>query len=269
MNNVTPGAFEIVDKEDLDHYNIKPLAGGGPVPEDQRKLQQAIYATRGVLKLLHDQGIFPEQGKGEEQRKHPMLKAFQKRILQIAEVGLTGESIKHKTAAEALAQVRKEIVIRKGKAVVYKYLLRLAVWACAGVAAGLLIEVASAYLADRADLADLAASLKGYGWVVMGAMVGAWLSVASARREITLADLPNFLGSKVEPAVRIVFVGLLAALVALFLDLKVMTIMFGELSLADFDTNTKAALLLGAIAGISEKVLSVRIIERAREIVAK
>lgn len=248
---MTEGAFEISNEEDLENYDIKPK-DNVEVPKTQREFQQRVYATRGVLKLLREQGVF--------ENEQTVLKEFQTRILETARAGLT-EYVQLELAVGALEQVREELVIRKGKRVVYRYLTRLAWWCLSGVGVGVLFVLASAY--------KLAPWLVGYGPVLIGAMAGAWLSVASGRRDVAFEDLPNFLGSKVEPAVRMAFVGLLAMIVALFIELGAVTITVGNLAFVDFSTSTTAALLLGVITGIGERALSVRIIQRAREIVAQ
>lgn len=248
---MTEGAFKINNEEDLDNYDITPK-DNVEVPEAQRELQHRVYATRGVLKLLREQGVF--------ENKETVLKEFQTRVLETARAGLTGY-VQLELAVGALEQVRKELVIRKGKRVVYRYLTRLAWWGLGGVGVGVLIVLASAY--------KLAPWMVGYGPVLIGAMAGAWLSVASGRRDVAFEDLPDFLGSKVEPAVRMAFVGLLALIVALFIKLGAVTITVGNLAFVEFAESTTVALLLGVIAGIGERALSVRIIQRAREIVAQ
>lgn len=248
---MTEGVFEINNEEDLENYDIRPK-GNVEVPETQREFHLRVYATRGVLKLLREQGVF--------ENNEAVLKEFQTRVLETARAGLTGD-VQLELAVAALEQVRKELVIRMGKQVVYRYLTRLASWGLGGVVVGVLFVLASAY--------KLAPCLVGYGPVLIGAMAGAWLSVASGRRDVAFEDLPNFLGSKVEPAVRMAFVGLLALIVALFIELGAVTITVGNLAFVDFSKSTTAALLLGIIAGIGERALSVRIIQRAREIVAQ
>ena len=101
-------------------------------------------------------------------------------------------------------------------------------------------------------------------------MVGAWLSLAATRREISSEDISSFVDYRFEPFIRMLFVASLAAIVALFLQTNVLSIEVGSIKLSQFagTGNTALALLLGVITGISEKAVSVRVIESARKVFA-
>ncbi len=77
---MTAGAFELENAENLRDYDIKPKDQAEPIPPDQAALQSRIYATRGAIKLLHDQHVFPRDGQ-------PYADEFSARVLQIAAVG--------------------------------------------------------------------------------------------------------------------------------------------------------------------------------------
>lgn len=245
---MTAGAFEI--EGDAGEFNLKPKDVQEEIPEEQRTLNHGIYRTAGVLKLLKEQGVF--------EKDETSLDEFQTRLLQAAEVGLAAEHVKSKLAATALEQIRDEIVLRKGRTIQFRYLGKLVIWAVLGAALGGII-VAVGEIAVP--------GLRGYGWVLIGSMAGAWMSVAASRREIAFEDLPYFLDSKLEPVIRLVFVGLLATAVALFLQLDVMSIEFLQVDFTEFAGNAGVGLLLGIVAGIGERALSVRLVKRAQEVV--
>ena len=244
---MTAGAFDI--DGDFKKFNLKPKDIEGEIPEEQRTLSQGIYYAAGVLKLLDEQDIFEDDKSLEE---------FQERLLEAAEVGLAAQHVKSKLAARALEQIRDEIVLRKGRTIQFRYLGKLLTWAVLGAALGGLVVA----LAET-----IAPGLQGYGWVLIGSMAGAWMSVAASRREIAFEDLPYFLDSRLEPVIRLIFVGLLATAVALFLQLDVISIEFLQVDFADFAGNVGVALLLGLVAGIGERALSVRLVKRAQEVV--
>ena len=64
---------------------------------------------------------------------------------------------------------------------VYLKLAFLAAWALGGVVIGFVVVLAAKILAAK----FLFSGLTGYGWVIMGSMAGAWLSLAATRREIS------------------------------------------------------------------------------------
>lgn len=243
---MSEGAFEIVG-QGLDDYNIKPRSDlQEPIPQEQRELQNEVYRTRGILKHLEEQGMFGGRGvarlieriavrgrAGGAPEQEEMLREFKERLRQIAESGLTGDYVRVQHSAEALQHLRQELLIRKGNAVKYRYLAHLAGWAALGVALGGLV-----YLTARWGATPWP---EGYGLLVMGAVVGAWLSVAANRWSVSFEDLPHFLDSAVEPAVRILFVTVLAVAVGVALQAGLLQIELGGADLARFAAGDTAA----------------------------
>ena len=244
------GAFEIkLSVDDDNEFNLEPKDLPGPIPEDQREIELGIYKAWGILKLLREQGVFAkDDGSFNE---------FRRRLLEVARVGLAANHVKTILAAKALEQIRDEISVRKGVTIKLTYLVRLAGWAVLGVIVGGVVIFLS-----KQGLPGLA----GYGWVVIGSMAGAWMSVAASRRTVTFEEMPNFLGFYFEPLIRLWFVGLLATTFALFLQLGVLTLRISAVDFAEFPSKIGVALVLGVVAGISEKAVSVRIIERTRKL---
>ncbi len=140
----------------------------------------------------------------------------------------------------------------------YRYLMYLAAWAFSGVVVGCLVVAGS----------KAWPGLAGYGWIIMGSMVGAWISVAATRWEISFDGIQDFLDVRFEPFVRVLFVGLLTSVFALFLQLRLIPLKIGEFDLSTFADNRTWALLIGVVAGIGEKGLSVQVVERARKVLA-
>lgn len=282
------GAFEIKDLDPADlgteDFNIQPRADlKQPIPPAQRELQQEIYRTHGTLKLLAEQGVFskrpmllrwppqwkrgkPSEGAekagaqeaAESSDQDRMLKEFRTRLRQIAKTGLEGSFVQMEQAVEAHQDLRRELLTRKGNTVKYHYLAILACWAALGLLVGFAVYTLSPWT-----------GAKGYGLLVMGAVVGAWLSVASTRWSVAFEDLPDFLDSRVEPAVRILFVVVLAFAVGVALQAKLLQIILGGVDLATFVESAPVALLLGLVTGVSERALATRFIESARTLATK
>lgn len=245
---MTVGAFELVGEDA--NFDLRPRNVAEPIPDDQRKLSHEVYEAANILKLLHARSAF--------RRDAATFHEFVARILQAARVGCVGQHVHTNLAAEALEQIRADILRRKGRALVYRYLSILALWALAGWTVGVAI-VAAAWLLHLPG--------QGYGWVVIGAMVGTWISVAATRWEISFAGIQDYLAFRYEPFVRMLFVGLLATFFALFLKLRILSLSIGSLDFGDFaDGHIGTALALGAISGIGEKAISVQLIDRVRRL---
>ncbi len=254
---MSEGAFTI-EGSGLDDYDIKPRSDlAEPIPPDQRKLQKEIYRTRGILKLLTEQGVFGTKNKTQEDTEQDVvLKEFKTRLRQIAETGLTGTFVRVEHATDAHEDLRQELLTRKGNAVKFHYLAILAAWAGVGLVLGVALYLLGPWPA-------------GYGLLVMGAVVGAWLSVASTRWSVAFDDLPDFLYSQVEPPVRILFVVVLALAVGIALQAGLLEIKLAGADLKSFADSAPIALLLGLVAGVSERALATRFIEKARTLATK
>lgn len=271
-----PGAF-VIQGDGLDDYDIQPRGDlDARIPEEQRELQKGIYRTRGILKHLEEQGVFRREGlrkrferrlstvtgkpvKPPDQQK--MLGEFKERLRQIAETGLTGDVARVQHAADAHEDLQRELLLRKGNAVKYHYLAILAGWAAVGLALGWLLHAlgqTGRVLWDEA-----------YGLLVMGAVVGAWLSVAATRWSVAFEDLPDLLDSRVEPFVRMLFVVVLALALGVALRAGLLTMKLGDATLNGFVDSPRLAVLLGLVTGIGERALATRFIEGARTLAEK
>ena len=246
------GMYEIDRNTDDVSFNIKPKDAAGDIPDDQRQIHHGIYKAYNALKLLAEHKII-DRAEGE-------FAEFRERLLEVAEVGLAAKNVKTREAAAALKDIQIDILTRKGKRVVYSYLFRLGYWALSGLGFGLIVYfLLKTYLVDT----------RGYGLVICGAMVGAWLSVAATRTRIELDAISEFLDYGREPIVRLVFVILLSVALALLLQEGLITIKIGSVDFADFKSKASVALILGVVIGVSEKALSLKFIERVKTYVVK
>lgn len=250
-------AYKWEPPEDLtDNFNLCALPDClSPVPEDQRKIAHDVYEARNVLVLV---------------KEHDAIKKsydeFIKRVIQAGTVGCVARPYVHPiNAAAALEQIRADIVRRVGMPLVYRYLAVLAACAVggllAGIAAGHLIGFAAAFLGH-----PVWPAIHGYDWILVGAMAGAWFLVAVSRWQIAFDTIADYVDIQLEPVIRMLFVALVAAVFALFLHLSIVKITIGDVDLASFDNSISVALLVGFVAGISQRALSVQLIERAQKV---
>lgn len=250
------GAFEIQAQNDHDeNFDLRPNIAD-PLPDEQVKISQEVYQAINVLKLLKAKSVFKNDD--------PTYQEFVTRIIQAARVGCTNPDVHPALAAAALKDIRADILSRKGGYVVYRYLRTLALVGLIGVVVGAVLVWAANSQVTNGQVA----ALTGYGWVVIGSMIGAWISVAVTRgRDVPFDDLQDYVERGVEPCIRMLFVGLFACIFALFLQKKILSLSIGEINFSDFATNVGLALALGVILGVGEKTLSVRLIDRAKDVV--
>jgi hypothetical protein len=190
------------------------------------------------------------------------LKAGINRVKEAASAGCIDPDVETALAADALTQIRGDILPRVGRPLAFRYLRFLALWGLVGALIGLAMAAAGYWIS-----VVLIQSMGHYGWVLVGAMAGAWFGVAVRRWQIAFEELPGFLDVNYEPLIRMVFVAVVALVFALFLDLQVLNIKLGSVDLAGFvaresGKRVETALLLGFIAGISERAVSKQLIEQ-------
>jgi len=234
--------------KEKDQFDLKPKPDRtGPIPEDQRNVSREVYAARNTVKLLQDRRIFKKNTEYDE---------FIERIKQAAKAGCTGLNVDTTLALGALADIRADVVRRRGRRVAFQYLLILALWAVGGVLLGGGVTL----------LGQFWTGLSGFGFVIMGSMIGAWLSVAASRWEIAFEGLQDFLDAGNEPVVRLLFVAVLGCVVGLFLQLGVFNFKIGNADLTNFASNPSWAFALGVVAGIGERALSMQVLARSKEV---
>ena len=161
---------------------------------------------------------------------------------------------------------------RKGRRIINQYLFSLGVFALFGIAIGAALYVVARYVVPTplSPPPSFNTIFGGYGCIIGGAMVGAWLSVAAGRREVSFDGIPDFLNYGYEPAIRMGFVAVLASVLGLFVQLKILSLSLGNNNLANFILPNQEALAIGigVIAGIGERALSVQLIERAQNVLS-
>jgi len=125
-------AFEYANDDMSEKFNLRPRANfKGAIPEDQRKITQAVYEARNVLTLLKDDKAISDAH----------FKEFIERTTQAGFAGCVAENVDPRLAGEALEQIRADIIRRAATPLVYRYLRALALWAGIGGVVGLVIAV--------------------------------------------------------------------------------------------------------------------------------
>jgi hypothetical protein len=157
---------------------LRPRANyRGVIPEDQLEIAQGVYEARNVLKLLQEKDAIDKA----------QFKEFIKRVNQAGFGGCARDGSVHPSlAAAALEQIRADIVRRAGRPLVSRYLAALGIFALIGALLGFGLVYAAIKCCPE---------IKGYGYVLIGAAIGAWFSVAASRWQVTfdtIADYPRY-----------------------------------------------------------------------------
>jgi hypothetical protein len=243
------GAFIVYENPDNPRdirFDISPNLRG-KVPKDQSELQEKIESTLTLLRAL-----FPSGDKKFDE--------YFSQILSLSQAGLVGENAQPQLATNSLAGLRNDIVIRESGPIKNIYLKRLGLSA---IALSLLVVITTVFFLH------IFPSVKdtiGYCFLWVGSMIGVFLSFASRRMSFSLEELPVLRRDPLEPFVRLIFTGLATTVIGLLLSSELISVNLGNHKSIEFKTNWELALLLGALCGISEKALAVRISGQAKEL---
>lgn len=239
-----PGDFNLVQKQ-----GVQP-------PDDQWAVAGDAYRTKSVLCLMHGKHSFD---------KDPLeFRAYLHRVRLAAESGCVIDPVNPARARSALASIRDDVVERKGRPAKYRYLTYLAFWGLGFLA----IESAAPVAAQYALGWNVRGFAFGCAWMMCGAVIGAWFSLATTRREIAFEEMPQFLDFRYEPFIRLLFVSILAFVLALLIDVGAIKLEVAGIELAKFAETWTTAVLLGLICGIGEKAVTVRIVNRVQQMVS-
>jgi hypothetical protein len=239
-------------------YRIDPNAAG-PCPDDQLALKNDLEAAEAALKVLYP----------DEALRVPRFRE----LLSLAQVGLQGASAEPKVAASALANLKSAILTTEGGARKNRYFKGLGKTAALYGGPLLIVACILKYAPLPATPATINQSvlpvLISFSLLWSGAMLGAWLSYGLRTEELTFAELTAPEEDRLEPGVRLIFVGVLALVVGLALYLDVLEIAFGKISSRDFTQRAALALLIGVLMGASERALSGQVTKLVGNLVPK
>lgn len=236
------------DGDNLDIvYQVAP-GRTAPCPDDQLALKNDIEATEAALRVLYP----------DPQLRLPRFRE----LLSLAQVGLQSENAEPKVAASALANLKQSILMIEGglrKSRYFKQLGKLA--ALYGLpplalAIGLKFGVPWFLIPVDCNVLKLAPLAIALALLFAGAMVGAWLSYGLRTVTLTFDDLIAPEEDRLDPRVRLAFVGVLSLVIGLALYLGALEISLGKISSHDMTHRNALALLVGVLLGASERALT-------------
>lgn len=255
-----PGGF-VVDLPDGRDIEFQALPGKTPVPE-QLDFKGAVEETLTILKV-----IFPAGAEAGTMLRGPTsarrFEEYRVKLYWIARVGLEGDA-DPKTATQALGNLRAEILAQEGPRIKNGYMRLLGAWA-----AGFAILFAVLYLVIRnnPDFSNLFSAFKNLFPLLTGTMIGTWLSFGIRKNILTLRDLSNLEADMVEPAIRLIFTGLIAVTIAFIFSQGMVNVVVGGLNSANLITQGSTAFLIGILLGVSEQALPGAVTQRAAQFV--
>jgi hypothetical protein len=235
-----------------------------PITPDQLKLKADIDPTLMTLRAIF-------RDKNEDARPKTMTPiqqryaAYQGKLLGIAQTGLQIPADPN-SARQWLEALREDIRLREGPRVKNAYMMNLGV-AAAGLAA--VSAVVYLFLRNNPEASHLLYAYRNLFVLLTGTMIGTWLSFGLRRPKIEFKDLSALEEDMMEPAVRLIFTGLIAITIAFVFATRMVNVNIGGLNSARLLDNGSSALLIGMLLGVSELALPGVLTRRASQFVSE
>ncbi|MEA2992380.1 MAG: hypothetical protein QOD40_1300 [Alphaproteobacteria bacterium] len=260
-----PGRFVIVmppaaDPDRGREIVFQVIGGATPVPTDQLELYADITDTLTTLEVILPPGAAVQPDAPPTNR----FDQYRVKLFSLAQVGLQG-SADAKAARQGLNALQAEILTREGPRVKNSYMKTLGAWATLFAAI-----VFVAYFIVRWFIPPnwLLYQTRNTALLWVGTMAGVWLSFGVRRAILNLKDLSNLEADKVEPAIRLIFTGVIAIIIELMFICGMVNIDVGGLHSAQLLIHGTQALLIGALLGISEQAIPGALTKRASQFVS-
>jgi hypothetical protein len=234
---------------DINFKVFKPNA-----PQDQRDLKSEAERALTIVKALYRRTVDGAK-----------LKEAVAKLVALCQVGLVGPNASPAVAMDALRALEADIVEREAGPIKNQYMRKLGAWAFGFAAVGFFL-----YLVCDQNPKTVIDQVYRYRTVFLvwtGSMAGAWASFASRKVTLSFADLISLEEDKIEPPLRLIFVGVLTTILALIFTTGVADVEVGTFKASALMHSGSIATLLGAFAGLAEKVLPSAVMSRASSVI--
>jgi hypothetical protein len=220
----------------------------GDVPDDQVELHQSIEQACLVLRNMF----------GDDD---PRFSTYFAPLLALSQAGLVGPMAQPKIAKQALQDWKANVLAREAGRVKNGHMKILGLRAIyLGVPAFASAIVLSVYTTASSEIINL---LCLWG----GCMAGVWLSFGIRKTVLRFEDLHIPEEDRLEPAVRLLFAGILTVFIGLLFITKAVSVTVGAISSSQLSTDLRIAIILGMVCGISELALSSTVTQQASRFV--
>ncbi len=222
-------------------------------PEEQSRFKAEVEKALTVLSI-----VYPDCRNRDYQRAFDGL-------LGLARVGLVGDNAAPAVATQALETWKEHIVLREGLRLKKRYIELLGVWA--GVFAAFAVVGYYLFLTRVAPATGLSAGYANFFVLFVGCMGGAWCSFVIKKPALRFSDLAVLERDQISPPQRLIFTGLMTVMLGLIFSSGLIDLDIGTYKASQILESGRIALLVGAFAGLAEKVLPDTLMKRAMTVV--
>jgi len=239
------GSFEVNILQES--KEIEFVALGEAVPKEQADFMIAVSDTIHYIQML-----FKENEK--------QLNIHFEQLAGIADLGLRfdeKQDVHPEIAKQALEQFKIEVVRKESGRIKNQYMKKLGIKALYGSLAALLVY----YLINlnHAYLAPEVKTIMPLLLIWVGTMMGVWLSYGMRKKIMNFKDLVIMEDDRLEPMVRLLFIGLISQVFGLLFITNVVNIDFGAFKTSNLQSSEVLSLLTGIFLGLSEQTIGLKL----------
>jgi len=224
-------------------------------PQDQRELKNNIERALTIIKALYH--------RADDTSK---LKEAVAKLVALAQVGLVGANASPVVASDALKALEADIVEREAGPIKNQYMRKLGFWALLFGAPGVAVYLICQHFPWL--VVDEIYRYRALLLVWSGSMAGAWASFGTRKVILAFPDLVALEEDRIEPPLRLIFTGVLTNILALVFTTGVADVTVGSFKASGLIHSGSIAALLGAFAGLAEKVLPSTVLSRASSVIS-
>lgn len=253
-------------------WSVAPTKGHDDVPDIEfNVLRDAVpsaeslaYVAKAEATLTAIRTIYPITSDRYKQRHNEI----HRRIYRASQLGLVRKEPALEAANAALDHIRDQILALEGGRIKNHYMVRLGAWAAILAVTGILGSLimpslvpfaSSAYPSGTTSFIN--AGMLCIAWA--GSMLGAWASFAIRKPDFHFEDLTLIEKDRVDPALRLIFCGLLTIILCLLFTSGSADVSIGNFKASDMTHSDTSAWLVGLLCGISEMALPTLVSQRA------
>lgn len=228
--------------------SLHPEYAKETVPTEQEVLYVEVESTNNVIKSLHNT------------KDEVKIKYFNK-LLSLAQAGLVGETAQPALASKSLGKLKDEMVLIEGRRIKNDYMKIL------GIEALAFLTVAFAIYLICQDY-EIVRKFSMYCLPFIGALLGTWISFGARKFNITFEQLSLLEEDMMEPALRLIYIGVCAMVFMLFLNTHLINFGIGDVSTLMIKENCEIQLSIGVLCGLIESKIGINIYQKAVNILS-
>jgi len=248
------GCYNVVRNEVIPNdiiFSVKPNIS--QVTENQQKLHLEIEKTLVVVRKLYENTPIE-------------LQHYFSQLLTLAQAGLVPEENAQPTISlNALQQLKAEIIDKKSGEVKNTYFKTLGLKA-AYLGLPILVialTIKTLYYFRNSDIINNLSTFSNFLFIWCASLVGVWLSFGARKTVLTFEELTTIEEDRLEPVIRLIFVGVMALMFSLLFYKEAIVLEIGKISTKSITTDSFTAIIFGVFLGLSEKLIGQKLTKKA------